>query len=378
MAAREAEGGGTGSARRRRERRLRAYLKYARMSVAMALAECQHHSAPRGQRMARAREEDPEVHYTATVRTTDPPPEPVLFDLYEEPGGSRPNFLLEPQGPLEWPGAAAQPSLIEHVSLDVPKLRSEGVQEQVDVSGLLLQVTPQVRFSEQIEEHVVDVPVQQGIPQERITERISELIVDDTGPCIPQERITERISGLIVDDTGPCIPQERITERISELIVDDTGPCIPQERISERKRKQNVVAPDLQSIPQERSSERIQEPIIDAKRGTSSSAAVQLDTAECAVDGVFRTFPRKEKSATTRRELSPSSSRMPSLVEAALSWQDQRHGKEEFRPKRACKFFLMGCCQQGHACNFAHSARALHVDADLEQFRLLYYAGALG
>ena len=33
------EGGGTGSARRRRERPLCAYLKYARMSVAMALAE---------------------------------------------------------------------------------------------------------------------------------------------------------------------------------------------------------------------------------------------------------------------------------------------------------------------------------------------------
>ena len=46
--------GGTGSARRRRERRLRAYLRYARMSVAMALAESTHHSAPRGQKTARA------------------------------------------------------------------------------------------------------------------------------------------------------------------------------------------------------------------------------------------------------------------------------------------------------------------------------------
>ena len=52
--AREAEGGGTGSARRRRERRLRAYLRYARMSVAMALAESTHHSALRGQKTARA------------------------------------------------------------------------------------------------------------------------------------------------------------------------------------------------------------------------------------------------------------------------------------------------------------------------------------
>ena len=51
---RDDAGGGTGSARRRRERRLRAFLRYARMSVALALAESTHHTAPRGQKMARA------------------------------------------------------------------------------------------------------------------------------------------------------------------------------------------------------------------------------------------------------------------------------------------------------------------------------------
>ena len=67
MAARDDAGGGTGSARRQRERRLRACLEYARMSVAMALAESQHHSAQR-QRRARAREEELEVHCTAAFR----------------------------------------------------------------------------------------------------------------------------------------------------------------------------------------------------------------------------------------------------------------------------------------------------------------------
>ena len=47
MAARDDAGGPTGSARRRRERRLRAHLKCARMSVAMAFAESQNHSAVR-------------------------------------------------------------------------------------------------------------------------------------------------------------------------------------------------------------------------------------------------------------------------------------------------------------------------------------------
>ena len=64
------------------------------MSVEMALAEATNHTAPRGQRTARAREEEREV-----LRTTVPPPEPVLFDLFEEPGGGRPDLPLEPQGP---------------------------------------------------------------------------------------------------------------------------------------------------------------------------------------------------------------------------------------------------------------------------------------
>ena len=41
-------------AARRRQRRLRQWLRHERLSVAMALAECTHHSAPRGQKMARA------------------------------------------------------------------------------------------------------------------------------------------------------------------------------------------------------------------------------------------------------------------------------------------------------------------------------------
>ena len=84
-----------GAARRRRERRLRAYLRYTRMTVAMALAEATHHTAPRGQKTARAREEEREVHYTAAFRTTVPPPEPELFDLFEEPSGGRPSLLLD-------------------------------------------------------------------------------------------------------------------------------------------------------------------------------------------------------------------------------------------------------------------------------------------
>ena len=42
------------AARRRRERRLRSAWRHEQLSVAMALAAAAHHSAPRGQKLARA------------------------------------------------------------------------------------------------------------------------------------------------------------------------------------------------------------------------------------------------------------------------------------------------------------------------------------
>ena len=76
------------AARRRRERRLRAYLKHARMSVAMALAEARHHTAPRRQTTARAEATNdvPRSQTTSVARDTE------FFSLYEEElGGTRPD-----------------------------------------------------------------------------------------------------------------------------------------------------------------------------------------------------------------------------------------------------------------------------------------------
>ena len=49
------------AAARRRQRRLRQFLRHERLSVAMALAESQHHTS-RGQKMAWAGEEVHEEH----------------------------------------------------------------------------------------------------------------------------------------------------------------------------------------------------------------------------------------------------------------------------------------------------------------------------
>ena len=60
-----------GAAQRRRQRRLRSWLRHEWMTVAMALAERTHQSS-RGQTIARAGVWGRELNYTATVR--DPPP----------------------------------------------------------------------------------------------------------------------------------------------------------------------------------------------------------------------------------------------------------------------------------------------------------------
>ena len=98
------------AAQRRKQRRLRSWWRHEQQSIAAALATTLHHSS-RGQRKARAGEEESETKYTAKFRTT-PPPQPVLFSLYdEEPGGGRPEALVEPR-----PQARVQRHTVEHIT----------------------------------------------------------------------------------------------------------------------------------------------------------------------------------------------------------------------------------------------------------------------
>ena len=57
----------TGAAMRRRQRRLRSWLRHDRMTVAMALAKSTHHTS-RGQKHARAGVWGHEQNYTAKIR----------------------------------------------------------------------------------------------------------------------------------------------------------------------------------------------------------------------------------------------------------------------------------------------------------------------
>ena len=161
--------GSSGSAKRRRERQLRSMLRHERMSVAMGLAEKLHHSS-RGQRMARAWEEESEMKYTAKFRTS-PPLQLVLFSLFEEePGGGRPEAFVEPR-----PQELVLRHTVEHITdlvrvapmvqiLDasVPQTVEPHPEQAIEVPKILLDDVP-MRAAErdtQLGEQLVEVPTQ--------------------------------------------------------------------------------------------------------------------------------------------------------------------------------------------------------------------------
>ena len=89
---------GTSAARRRRERRLRSMLRHERMTVAMALAEMSHHSAPRRPIMTKAKGEESEMN-NATGQMTPPPraASTVHYNLFDDGDvlAARPTPLVE-------------------------------------------------------------------------------------------------------------------------------------------------------------------------------------------------------------------------------------------------------------------------------------------
>ena len=128
----------------------------------------------------------------------------------------------------------------------------------------------------------------------------------------PPRRISERIHEQSVDVPGQGTPQTRTSKRTQEQTVIPGLQSIPQKRISKRIVEQNVDDSEPQVVPQERIEGHIE--------GTSSSAAVPLDTAEWLGEKVFHTFSLGKKSVTSApqssaNKLSHSSSWTPTPYE---------------------------------------------------------------
>ena len=172
----------SGAARRRRERRLRSWLKHERQTVRMVLAETFHHSsapfppklkeewvgrhethdALRGQNTARTSEA---TNYTSKTSVAG---DTAFFSLYDEEDavwGTRPTGLVEPRGPQERIQRHTAEPMIESfvpvpmLDLDAPVPRT--VDQLVDVLKL---------FDNSVPEQVIDVPKfsQDAIPQRTV------------------------------------------------------------------------------------------------------------------------------------------------------------------------------------------------------------------
>ena len=75
-----------GSARRRRERRLRSWWRHEAQSVAAALATAQHHSFERKKAVEHEGREVEEKGTNTARGQMAPPPGTALFTLYDEEG----------------------------------------------------------------------------------------------------------------------------------------------------------------------------------------------------------------------------------------------------------------------------------------------------
>ena len=309
---------GAGAARRRRERRLRAYLRYARMSVAMALAESRHHTAPRGQEKARAWEGGHEMQYTAEFREPPPPPEAAgtqyfAMDFDEVPAATRPNLLLEPQGPLEWPGAAAQPYLLEHLVLDVPALQEQVivrgipevlagmlfVQEQVivrDIPEAQASALPVVQGSAPVQEQVIvhEIPeVLAGPPVSSASASVQEQVIVCETPGVQllghvQEQVI--VSGFPEVQAYSHVQEQVIVQEILEVQAS----AHVQEQVNVHKILEAQAVSEFEQV-QQRTVEQIGTRV-RAARGTSSSSGVELKPGESSGYGVFfALFPTLEK-----------------------------------------------------------------------------------
>ena len=311
-------------AARRRQRRLRQWLRHERLSVAMALAEMSHHTAPRGQKTARAGEEDHEMHYTATVRT-HPPPQVAGTEYYElsdedvvPARGSRPPCLGEPRGPQE----RDLPRTVEQIAVYAPMVQIL----DAPVTQMVEQLPDVMRFFDFLlpdPEQVIEVPkiLLDDVPMRTVvrdTQLAEQLVEVPTILYFLKQRIPEQIDDSPVPHGGRGVsggpqgflPRHSSSKRTANKITDLPAPRSGVRRLQGFLPEQSSTA--TSSSSSERISERIVEQIAVSRVGeglqdflpgqSSSSSSHDPARGSETLDepgyGVFRTFPHFQKSAT--------------------------------------------------------------------------------
>ena len=217
-----------GAAMRRRQRRLRQWLRHERLSVAMALAETNHHAAPRGQTKARAGGEARDALHGHV-------PEVPL------PQGSRPPCLGEPRGPQ----ARIQQRTMEQLADVVPMVQildtpvPQMVEQLPDVMRFFDTLLPVPEQAIEVPKIVLDdVPVRTSVRDTQLVEQLVEVptIISysslrrtmEQHVDIPVPRRGGRHPGLQgfpprQSSTATPSSQKRISERTVEQIVRFPG-----------------------------------------------------------------------------------------------------------------------------------------------------------
>ena len=282
-----------GAAKRRRERRLRQFLRHERLTVAMLLAESQHHAAPRGQNKARSGEE-------ARVALHGPVPEAPL-----------------PQGRVlrHFVGHLPVPAL----DVPVPQMVDQLPNVVQFLAAQLLVVAEPVIEVPKILRH--DVPPRRWCRDTQLVEQLVE---------VPTPRT---LLFVVSADCGVDIP----------VPGGSGGPSSGLQGFSSGQR--STASPSRKRI-----SERIVEQIVHpVSRGglhgssSSHSPAGDEERADEPGKGGFRTFPRVRKSVKVAphsgSELPPHSSSWTSAaqLEDSVEWvrlRETNAGKTYFWNRR--------------------------------------------
>ena len=264
---------GSGSARRRRERRLRSFLRHERMTVRMELAAALHHSRDVGPG------KNDGLRAQKTVNSRE---DAVFFELFDEDTtGVRPTGLVEPPGPQE----------------RVPR---HTVEQMADVSPMVLildaplpQMEDQVADNLNLEHDVLDVARLMDRPISEQVIEVPKFIIDDipTRTSVPEPQIAEQL--VEVPTIISCSSLQRSVEQHVDIPVPGGGG--PSSGLQGFSSGQSSTA----SPSKKRISERIVEQIVDpVSRGglpgssfSHSPTGVDERTDEPG-EGVFRTFPQ--------------------------------------------------------------------------------------
>ena len=299
-----------GAAMRRRQRRLRQFLRHERLSVAMALAEFTHHSALRRPALARARGEESEMN-NATGQKTPPPraASTVHFDLFDEGDvlAARPTPLVEVRPQLGVQRHSAEQVIetfvpVQVLDAEVPQVGEVQVVEfmrefdapvvaepVIEVPKISLDKVPRHRMVDlahppQTAEQLVHVPT---IISYSSLQRAVEQTIDIP---VPQARRGGGggLQGFRAGQGTPAADVEQIVEN-----------PVPQRR---RRRSGGLQS----SLPGQGSTAYLEQIVdIPAREGLQGFLPGQGSSpwsrlhggTDAGIQGVFRTFPREEKSA---------------------------------------------------------------------------------